>query len=79
MIPLAIWWTAWKERNRRIFKDIDLFFQDFKLYFLRILYSWSHALDGSTNLTFLDFVDNIRFRQGACGHDIFCFCPFGTW
>ena len=63
MIPLAIWWTAWKERNKRIFEGIDLFSQDFKLYFLKILYSWSHALDGVANLTFLDFVNNIR--QGA--------------
>ena len=63
MIPLAIWWIAWKERNRRIFEGIDLCFQDFKLYFLRILYSWSHALDGGANLTFLDFASNIL--QGA--------------
>ena len=50
-------------RNRRIFKGICLSFQDFKLYLLRILYNWSHALDGDVNLTLLDFVDNIR--QGA--------------
>ena len=60
MIPGAIWWITWKERNIRIFEGIDLSFQGFKLSFLRILYSWSPALDGGTNLTFLDFVDNIR-------------------
>jgi len=59
MIALAIWWTTWKESNRRIFEGIDLSIQDFKLYFLRILYSWSHALEGGTNMSFLDFVDNI--------------------
>jgi len=26
---------------------------------LRILYSWSRALDESANLTFVDFVDNL--------------------
>ena len=63
MIPLAIWWTTLKERNIRIFEGIDLSLQDFKLYFLRILCSWSHALKGGANMSFLDFVDNIR--QGA--------------
>ena len=71
IIPLAIWGTTWKERNRRIFEGIGLSFQDFKLYFLRILYCWSHALDGGVNLTFLDFVVNIR--QGDWGHVIFVF------
>ena len=59
MIPLAIWWTTWKERNQRIFEGLYMSFQDFKLYFLRILYGWCHVLDGGTNLTFLDFVDKI--------------------
>jgi len=59
MIPLAIWWTTWKDRNRRIFEGIDLSLQDFKLYFLTILYSWSHAHDGGANTTFLDSVDNV--------------------
>ena len=63
MIPLATWWTTWKERNRRIFWGIDLSLQDFKLYFVRILYSWSHALEGGANMSFLDLVDNIM--QGA--------------
>jgi len=36
MIPLAIWWATWKERNRRIFEDKILSFKDFKLYFLRL-------------------------------------------
>jgi len=47
-------------KEQEDFLGIDLSFQDFKLYFLRILYSWSHALDGGANLTLLDFVDIIR-------------------
>jgi len=58
MIPLAIWWTTRNERNSRIFEGIDLSFQEFKLYFLRALYSWSDFLNGGTNITILDFVDN---------------------
>ena len=46
MIPLAIWWATWKERNRRIFEDKTLSLQDLKLYFLRLLYSWCVRLSG---------------------------------
>ena len=59
MVPLAIWWATWKERNLRIFDDKVSLFQDFKLYFLRLLYSWSVRLSGNKNLTFLAFVDCI--------------------
>jgi len=44
MVPLAIWWATWKERNRRIFEDKALSFQEYKLYFLRLLFSWSVGL-----------------------------------
>ena len=39
MVPLAIWRAKWKERNHRIFDDKVLSFQEFKLYFMRLLYS----------------------------------------
>ena len=59
MVPLSIWWTTWKERNRRIFDDIAGSFQEFKLYFLRLLYSWSAGLCGNRSVNFLAFVDCI--------------------
>ena len=59
LIPLAIWWSVWKERNRRIFERKDLSLLDFKMYFLRVLYTWSQALEDRVNLTFVDFVDNL--------------------
>ena len=59
LIPLAIWWSVWKERNQRIFEGKDLSLHEFKLYFLR-MYSWSQSLDDSANLTFVDFVDILK-------------------
>ena len=38
-IPLAILWCTWKERNSRIFEDKALSYQNYKLYFLRLLYN----------------------------------------
>ena len=29
------------------------------MYFLRVLYTWSQALEDRVNLTFVDFVDNL--------------------
>jgi len=49
-------------------------FQDFKLHFLGTLYSWSHVLNDRSNLTFLDFVDNIM--HGPRGHDVFVMAAF---
>jgi len=60
--PLAIWWATWKVRNRTIFEAKDMPFQDFKLYFLTILYNWSHVLNGGTNIILVDFGD---MMQGA--------------
>jgi len=49
MIPLAIWWSTWKERNHKIFEDKARSYQEFKIYFLRTLYSWSQVLDDGTD------------------------------
>jgi len=38
-------------------------YQEFKLYFLRTLYSWSQVLDDGKNLNFLNFVDKINLES----------------
>ena len=52
MVDLAIWWASWKEINQRIFEDKALSFQDFKLYYLRLLTCYTVGVWGSmvTNL-----------------------------
>jgi len=52
--------VAWR---RKIKKSLALSLQDFKLYFVRILHSWSHALDGGRNMWFLNFVENIMHES----------------
>ena len=59
MIPLAIWWAIQKQRNRCIVQDKALSFQDFKHYFLRLLYSWSVGLNGDKFVNLMGFVDCI--------------------
>jgi len=44
LVPLAVWWCKWKERNQWSFKGKALSLLDFKLYFLRMLYSRSQGV-----------------------------------
>jgi len=60
---MAIWWCTWKERNRQIFDDKALSIQDFVLYFLGALYSWSQVLNGGSKVSLLDFVDKIMYES----------------
>ena len=72
-MPLAIWWSTWKKRNGRIFEGKARAIDDFKLYFLRTLYSSSQVLIHGTKLTFLDFVDltTVECRE-LDGMMVFC-------
>jgi len=63
LLPIAIWWCTWKERNLWIFDHKALSFQDFKLYFLGTLYSWSQVFNGGSTVSLLDFVDKIMFES----------------
>jgi len=56
-------WCTWKERNRWIFDDKASSTQDFKLYFLGTLYSWSQVIDGGSKVSLLDFVDKIMHES----------------
>ena len=53
----------WKERNHRIFAGKARSYQDFKLYLLRTLYSWSLVLGDGTYGNLLDFVDEISIES----------------
>jgi len=78
MIPLALWWSTWKERNHQIFMGNARSYQELILYVLRTLYSWSQVLDYGTNLTFLDFVDKINLESiGARAHFVSTPCVQG--
>ena len=61
-VPSAIWRATWMERNRWIFEDKAMCFQNFKLCSLRVLYIWYIILSGDRHLNFIDFVD--RFYYG---------------
>lgn len=53
LIPLVVWWSTWKERNQQIFEGRALGFQEFELFFLRLLYCWSRMLKCDVNWSIL--------------------------
>ena len=73
MVTLAIQWPTWKEKNWCSFEDKATSVQDFKLYFLRMLYSWSAGHNDNKNLNFFGFVDYIMDESLML--DVFVFFP----
>ena len=63
LVPLTMWWCSWKARSRWIFEGKALSHQNFTLFFLRMLYSWSQVLDCCTKVPLLDFVDKIIHKS----------------
>ena len=59
----------------RIFEGKASSLQDFKLYFLRMLYSWSQVLDGGSKMSLLDFIDKIT-QESLRAWCFFGFAPF---
>ena len=55
--PLCLFWTIWKERNRRYFKNVELSIQRLKFLFLCNLLSWSNLFIENTTLFLVYFID----------------------
>ncbi|RVW24487.1 putative ribonuclease H protein [Vitis vinifera] len=55
--PLCLMWTIWKERNRRVFDDIERNDQDIKSIFLYTFVNWIRVYIEDHTLSLIDFVD----------------------
>ena len=56
MIPSCIWWTLWKERNRRCFEDSAVSLEILQGGVLVTLFYWANAMLAGPFLDFQDFV-----------------------
>ena len=56
-IPLCIFWTVWKERNRIVFRGGSLDIQKFKYSFVCNLWSWAKVYIGEESHSLLGFLE----------------------
>ena len=56
-IPLCIFWTVWKERNRIVFRGGSLDIQKFKYSFVCNLWSWAKVYIGEESYSLLGFLE----------------------
>ena len=55
----AIFWSIWRERNRRIFEGVEMPLECFKDYFIKFLYFWDKEIFCYSSLDLLDLVDSV--------------------
>jgi len=60
LFPHAIFWSIWRERNRRVFEGVEMPLQCFKYYFIKSLYFWDKGIFCYSSLDLLDFVDTVH-------------------
>jgi hypothetical protein len=59
MVPICIFWCAWKERNLRCFEDMENSLENIVASFFRMLYFWTVAFLSPLSISFSDFL--VRF------------------
>ena len=55
--PLCLFWTIWRERNKRAFENCKSLDQTFKSSFLYLFWDWARLYIGNGSMSLLDFVD----------------------
>ena len=57
IVPLCIFWFAWKERNHIVFKDGTLAVQRLKLNFVYNMWSWNRVYLGEEASSVIGFLE----------------------
>ena len=59
MVPAYLMWLIWKERNTRIFEDIEKFADFLKSLLVGSLFGWSHIWGFTQCISVFDFVQSV--------------------
>ena len=55
--PLCLFWSIWRETNRRAFEKCKSLDQTIKSSFLHLFWSWVRLCIGDGSMSLLDFVE----------------------
>ena len=66
VIPHAIFWILWTERDRRVFDEVQTSLERLKDKWLMILFFWKEEVCCSSSIDIIDFVDSL-FLKGSLG------------
>ena len=72
-IPLFIFWTVWKERNRLAFRGGELAIQKIKYSFVCNMWGWAKLYNGAESRSLIGFLEWIASSWGLLGFLLFLF------
>ena len=70
-IPLFIFWTVWKERNRLAFRGGELAIQKIKYSFVYNMWGWAKLYNGAESRSLIGFLEWIASSWGLVGFIVF--------
>ena len=68
---LCAFWTIWREKNRRNFKNCENQDQTIKSSFLNLFWEWVRLFSGNNSLSLLEFVDWVSSLQVVAAFFVF--------
>jgi hypothetical protein len=65
MVPLCLIWTLWRERNRRIFENVEHTDAQLHEFFASMLYEWTTAWGFTNSTSILSFLDSLHIPSNS--------------
>jgi hypothetical protein len=62
LAPLCLLWCIWRERNARLFEDVETPMVELRKRLLNTLYSWIAPHHSLSVFTFVDFLNLLSVR-----------------
>ena len=59
VLPHVIFWSIWRERNRRVFEDVETPIWHLKDFFIKTLFYWEKGKFSSSSLELVGLLDSL--------------------